>query len=149
MIGWGIGRKGKREGVGERGLVRDSPFPFALLSPPPPRLLFAPATQTKTVESQNGKVVNFHSLNSDAVPSLQFPSNFLTFPGGRGGYSKEVWVELCRRDLQTPTLVNTKIAHFVPLFKTGDTHSKTLPVQKDTLFKTLNGEIVYSEDSRP
>ena len=111
---------GEREGVGERGLVRDSLFPFALLFPPPPPLLFAPATQDKTVENQNGKVVNFHSLNSDAVPSLQFPPNFFNFPGG---HSKEVWVELCRRDLQTPTLVNTKIAHFATLFKTGDTHS--------------------------
>ena len=112
LIGWGIGRKGKREGEAERGFLRDSLFPFALLSPPPPPLLFAPATQAKTVENQNGKVINFHFLNWDAVPSLQFPPNFLT------SYRRH-------------------------------TLSKRPPVQKDTLFKTLNGEIVYSEDSRP
>ena len=33
----------------------------------------------------------------------------------------EVWVELCRRGLLTPTLFKTKIAHFASLFKTGDT----------------------------
>ena len=45
-------------------------------------------------------------------------------PGGAGGggrHSKKVWVELCRRGLQTPTLFKTKIAHFASLFKTGDT----------------------------
>ena len=38
-----------------------------------------------------------------------------------GGHSREVWVELCRLGLQTLTLSKTKIAHFVTLFKTGDT----------------------------
>ena len=117
----GYREKGKKGGgCGER-LGKGSLFPFALLSPPPPPppLLLAPATQAKTVENQNGKVINFHSLNWDAVPSLQFRPNFLTF---RGGHSKEVWVELCRRDLQTPTLVNTKIAHFVPCLR-QETHT--------------------------
>ena len=40
-------------------------------------------------------------------------------PGGRG--SRKVWVKMCRRGLQTPTLFKTKIAHFATLFKTGDT----------------------------
>ena len=45
-----------------------------------------------------------------------------TFGGGWGGaHSREVWVELCRGGLQTPTLFKTKIAHFATLFKTGDT----------------------------
>jgi len=34
-------------------------------------------------------------------------------PGGAD--SGEVWVELCRRGLQTPTLFKTKIAHFATL----------------------------------
>ena len=38
-----------------------------------------------------------------------------------GGHSREFWVELCRRGLQTLTLSKTKIAHFATLFKTGDT----------------------------
>ena len=55
---------------------------------------------------------------------LQICKVSLTFeyekdPGG--GHSREVWVELCRRGLQTPTLFRTKIAHFTTLFKTGDT----------------------------
>ena len=37
----------------------------------------------------------------------------------------EVWVEVCRRDLQNLTLFETKLAHFATLFKTTD------------LFKTL------------
>ena len=43
-------------------------------------------------------------------------------PGGGGACTQgKVWVELCRRGLQTPTLFKTKIAHFASLFKTGDT----------------------------
>ena len=34
-----------------------------------------------------------------------------------GGHWREVWVELCRRGLQTLTLCKTKIVHFVALFK--------------------------------
>ena len=41
-------------------------------------------------------------------------------PGG-GGHSREVWVEVCRRGLQTPTLFEIKTSHFATLFKTGDT----------------------------
>ena len=41
--------------------------------------------------------------------------------GGGGGDSREVWVEVCRRGLQTPTLFKTKTSHFATLFKTGDT----------------------------
>ena len=43
------------------------------------------------------------------------------FPGGGGGHSREVYVELCRLDLQALTLFKTKLAHFTTLFKTGDT----------------------------
>ena len=39
---------------------------------------------------------------------------------GRGGHSKEVWLELCRRGLKTPTPRHTKIAHFATQFKTED-----------------------------
>ena len=35
--------------------------------------------------------------------------------GGRGADSGEVWVELCRRGLQTLTLFKTKITHFATL----------------------------------
>lgn len=50
------------------------------------------------------------------------PSNKQNFPGGGGGgHSREVYVEPCRRDLQTPNLFKTKIAYFVTLYKTGDT----------------------------
>ena len=38
-----------------------------------------------------------------------------------GGHSREVYVELCRLDLQALTLFKTKLAHFATLFKTGDT----------------------------
>ena len=42
--------------------------------------------------------------------------------GGRGeGSSREVWVEMYRRGLQTQTLFKTKIAHFATLFKTQNT----------------------------
>ena len=37
------------------------------------------------------------------------------------GHSRDVWVEVCRRGLQTPTLFKTKIAHFDALFTTEDT----------------------------
>ena len=38
---------------------------------------------------------------------------------GGGADSGEVWVELCRRGLQTPTLFKTKIAHFATLLSSG------------------------------
>ena len=41
--------------------------------------------------------------------------------GGWGRHSREVWVEVCRRGPQTPTLFETKTSHFATLFKTGDT----------------------------
>ena len=37
------------------------------------------------------------------------------------GHSREVWVDLCCRGLQTSTLLKTEIAHFATLFKTGNT----------------------------
>ena len=42
-------------------------------------------------------------------------------PGGGGGVadSGEVWVELCRRGLQTLTLFKTKFAHFATLLSGG------------------------------
>ena len=41
--------------------------------------------------------------------------------GGGEGPSREVWVEMYRRGLQTQTLFKTKIAHFATLFKTRNT----------------------------
>ena len=41
--------------------------------------------------------------------------------GGGEGSSREVWVEMYRRGLQTQTLFKTKIAHFATLFKTQNT----------------------------
>ena len=35
-----------------------------------------------------------------------------------GGHSREVWEEVCRWGVQTPTLFRTKIAYFATLFKT-------------------------------
>ena len=41
--------------------------------------------------------------------------------GSKGEGGTQVCVELCRRGLQTPTLLfKTKIVHFATLFKTGD-----------------------------
>ena len=133
LIGWGIGRKGKREGVGERGLIRDSLFPLAPYSPP--SLLFAPATQARTWEpKRQGDKCYFLSLNSDAVPSLGSHLTSLLFEG----HSKEVWVELCHRGLQTPipclrqeTLQKTPCSRrlmvklYTPL-KTQDLDNRTL-----------------------
>ena len=57
---------------------------------------------------------------------LPFPFKFKgkgkrrEFPRG-GGHSREVYVELCRLDLQALTLFKTKLAYFATLFKTGDT----------------------------
>ena len=39
--------------------------------------------------------------------------------GGGGADSGEVWVELCRRGLQTLTLFKTKIAHFATMLSGG------------------------------
>ena len=52
---------------------------------------------------------------------------------------------VCRQGLQTLTLLKTKSVHFATLFKTRDLCSSLL-VQKDTLFKTLNSEILYPEN---
>ena len=41
--------------------------------------------------------------------------------GGGGADSGEVWVELCRRGLQTLTLFKTKIAHFATMLSVGST----------------------------
>jgi len=38
----------------------------------------------------------------------------------RGGHLREVWVGVCRRDLQTLTLFKTKSVYFATLFKTRD-----------------------------
>ena len=49
-------------------------------------------------------MIRICSLRADAY---YFPR------GGRRGHSREVWAkEVCRWDLQTPTLFKTKIAHF-------------------------------------
>ena len=53
-----------------------------------------------------------------------------------GGDSRGVWVELCRRGLQTQTLFKTKIAHFDALFKTRD---------KRHYFLTLICFVLYTE----
>ena len=69
----------------------------------------------------------YHKQKFPAVSRIRIPfmgREQATLVGARGegeGHSREVWVEVCRRDLQTPTLFKTKIVHFATLFKTGDT----------------------------
>ena len=36
---------------------------------------------------------------------------------GGGGHSREVWVDMCCRGLQTSTLLKTEIAHFATLLR--------------------------------
>ena len=50
---------------------------------------------------------------------LENPINGDPQSGGGGADSGEVWVELCRRGLQTLTLFKTKIAHFATLLSVG------------------------------
>ena len=65
-----------------------------------------------------------HRQKFPAVSGIRIPfmgREQATLVGPGWGHSRKVWVELCRRGLQTPTLFKTKIAHFASLFNTGDT----------------------------
>ena len=76
-------------------------------------------------------LLNYHSINA-AKPALTLVllfacsietfSNFKVLIHESRSYGRgwEVWVELCRWGLQTPTPLKTKIFHFATLFKTGD-----------------------------
>ena len=50
----------------------------------------------------------------------------------------EVWVEVCRRDLQNLTLFKTKIAHFATLFKTTDLFYDSDPLHSSEGFRSKN-----------
>ena len=56
----------------------------------------------------------------------------------RGGHSREVWVELCRRGLQTPTLFQKKLAHFDPPL--GFNHSQVSSLSEN--WKKVNNDPV-------
>ena len=68
-------------------------------------------------------MVNFPGIqNENTINPYCAPRVCVCVVGAGGGrHSREVWLEVCRRCPQSPTLFKTKTSHFTTLSKTGDT----------------------------
>ena len=87
--------------------------------------------------------LKWNTVNGQNIVLLYIRSSFEL--AGGGGVLREIWVEVCRRGPQTPTLFKTKTSHFATLFKGGDT--TFLPwfalfcIQNEVIFHTKIVEI--------
>ena len=66
---------------------------FYICLPPPVQLRHGTTKLLSCLADENGKVINYYlSLNSDAVPSLQFQPNWVTcYQGGKNFEGRKVY----------------------------------------------------------
>ena len=62
-----------------------------------------------------------------------------------GVHSNDVWVEVCRRGLETLTLFKTKIFHFATLFKTRSYSLKLTRLVYPTDFNNFPTKIIWKK----